>query len=273
MYGGLKMTLQTLTTAIDRGVFVITLCRPEIMNAWNYQLHTELTRAIEAANGDGDVDAIVVTATGKGFCAGADMSAVFGLSEEQKRQARAEARVEDWVALLRRSKPVVAAVNGAAIGVGVSLILPADQIVAAPQAKFSLRFVKMGVVPEFAASHFIERRIGFGAASRLLLTGEDLSAQEAHELRLIDRVVPADQLVDEAKTLARRMGTNPHMALRTCKQLLTANVPEVDLALVQQRELEALSRCYSSAEHKEAVAAFLSKRAPDFNAARAAQSP
>jgi len=266
------MTLETLTSGIDRGVFVITLNRPEKMNAWNYQLHTELSGAIETANADGDVDAIVITATGKGFCAGADMSAVFGLSEEQKQQARAKARVEDWVALLRRSKPVVAAVNGAAIGVGVSLVLPTDQIVAAPQAKFSLRFVKMGVVPEFAASHFVERRIGFGAASRLLLTGEDLSAEEAQALGLIDRVVSADHLVDEAKALARRMGTNPHMALRICKQLLTANAPEADLALVQQRELEALSRCYASAEHKEAVAAFVAKRAPDFNAARAAGS-
>jgi 2-(1,2-epoxy-1,2-dihydrophenyl)acetyl-CoA isomerase len=266
-------TPQTLNCAIDGGVFIITLCRPEKMNAWNYQLHTELVRAIEAANADGDVDAIVVTATGKGFCAGADISAVFGLSEEQKQQARAEARVDQWVALLRSSKPVVAAVNGAAIGVGVSLVLPADQILAAPQAKFSLRFVKMGVVPEFAASHFAERRIGFGAASRLLLTGEDLSADEARELKLIDGVVPAEQLVAEAKTLARRMGANPHMALRTCKQLLTANAPQADLALVQQRELEALLRCYASAEHKEAVAAFLSKRAPDFKAARAAQSP
>jgi 2-(1,2-epoxy-1,2-dihydrophenyl)acetyl-CoA isomerase len=264
------MTPQTLTCAIDGGVFVITLCRPEKMNAWNYQLHTELMHAIEAANADGGLDAIVVTATGKGFCAGADMSAVFGLSEEQKQQARVEARVDQWVALLRSSKPVVAAVNGAAIGVGVSLILPADQILAAPQAKFSLRFVKMGVVPEFAASHFAERRMGFGATSRLLLTGEDLSADEARALKLIDEVVPAEHLVEEAKTLARRMGANPHMSLRICKQLLTANVPQSDLALVQQRELEALLRCYASAEHKEAVAAFLSKRAPDFKAARAA---
>ena len=262
------MTPQMLTSAIDNGVLVITLCRPEKMNAWNYQLHTELSHSIEAANADVDVDAIVVTATGKGFCAGADMSAVFGLSEEQKRQARAGARVDDWVALLRRSKPVVAAVNGVAIGVGVSLILPADQILATPAARFSLRFVKLGIVPEFAASHFVERRIGFGAASRVLLTGEELSAQEALELGLIDRVVPADTLLDDAKAVACRMGLNPHMALRATKQLLTANAPEADLALVQQREIEALALCYASPEHKEAVAAFLAKRAPDFKGAR-----
>ena len=266
------MTSPTLTSSVDHGVLVITLCRPEKMNAWNYQLHTELTRVIEAANGDGNVDAIVLTATGKGFCAGADMSAVFGLNEAQKQQARAEARVEHWVELLRRGKPVVAAVNGAAIGVGLSLILPADQILAAPQAKFSLRFVKMGVVPEFAASHFVERRIGFGAASRLLLTGGDLSADEAHELKLIDRVVPADHLVEEAKDARAGHGRQPPHGGAHLQAVLTSNAPQADLALVQQRELEALLRCYASAEHKEAVAAFLSKRAPDFKAARAAPS-
>jgi len=265
------MTTQTLTSTIDHGVFVITLSRPEKMNAWNYQMHGELTRAIDAANSNNDVDAIVITATGKCFCAGADVSAVFGMSEKERQQARIDSRVEDWVALLRRSKPVIAAINGAAIAVGLSLILATDQILAVPQARLSMRFVKMGVVPELAASHFLERRIGFGAASHLALSGDDLSAQEALELRLIDRIVPADELVDEAKTLARRMGANPRMALRTCKQLLTAQPLEANLALVQQRELEALSRCYASAEHKEAVAAFLSKRAPDFAAARAAE--
>ncbi|HEX5805934.1 MAG TPA: enoyl-CoA hydratase-related protein [Macromonas sp.] len=264
--------LETLSLAVDDGVLVVTFTRADKMNAWNYAMHAELRRAIEGANADPAIDAIVITGEGKGFCAGADMSAVFGLTEEQKQQARAEARTDDWVALLRRSKPVIAAINGAAIGVGMSLILPVDQILAAPEAKIALRFVKMGIVPEFAASHFVERRIGFGATSRILLTGDDMTAQDAQGLGLIDRVVPAAELLTEAKALARRMGQNPHMALCTTKQLLTANGPEADLALVQQRELEALGRCYASAEHKEAVAAFREKRAPDFKAVRAQQA-
>jgi 2-(1,2-epoxy-1,2-dihydrophenyl)acetyl-CoA isomerase len=259
---------ETLTLAVDQGVLVVTFNRPDKLNAWTYTLHAELRRAIESANDDAQIDAIVVTATGKGFCAGADMSAVFGLSEAQKHQARAEARTDEWIGLLRRCKPIVAAVNGAAVGIGVSLILPMDQIIASAEAKFALRFVKMGLVPELAASHFLQRRVGFGAASRVLLTGDTLSAQEALAIQLIDQVVPADALLEQATSLARRMGSNPHAALRATKQLLTDNAGESDLALVQQRELDALTQSYASAEHKEAVAAFLAKRTPDFKTAR-----
>ncbi|MFT3666918.1 enoyl-CoA hydratase/isomerase family protein [Piscinibacter sp.] len=262
------MDHETLSVAAEQGLCVITFTRADKLNAWTYRLHAELRRAIESANADPEVDAIVVTATGKGFCAGADMSAVFGLSEAEKLRARAEADTQDWVALLRRSKPIVAAVNGAAVGIGVSLILPMDQIVASSEASFALRFVKMGLVPELAASHFVQRRMGFGAASRVLLTGDALTAPEALALSLIDQVTAPEALLDEAKALARRMGRNPHAALRATKQLLTDNAGETDLDRVQQRELDALAVAYASPEHKEAVAAFLAKRAPDFKAAR-----
>ena len=231
-------------------------------------MHGEMNHAVEAANSNKDVDAIVFTGAGKGFCAGADMSAVFGLSEEQKQKARTEARAMQWVQLVRSSKPMVAAVNGAAVGIGVTLILPMDQIVAATEEKFTLAFVKMGIVPELGASSLLERRIGFGTASRLVLTGDPITAQEALDISLIDRVVVADALLTEAAALARRMGRNPHAALRETKQLLTENGNEVDLDLVQQRERAALTRSFASAEHKEAVAAFIAKRPPDFKSLR-----
>lgn len=161
-----------LSTSIEDRVIVMTLDRPEKLNAWNYRLHAELRCAIEAANLDDDIDAIVLTATGKAFCAGADMSEVFELSEDEKRQARANAQTHTWLQLMRQTKPIIAAVNGAAIGIGVTLILPMDQIIAASGAKFALSFVKMGIVPELAGSSVIQRRIGPGSASRLLLTGD-----------------------------------------------------------------------------------------------------
>jgi len=265
----MAMSCEHISLHADDGVLVITFTRPEKLNAWSYGLHAELRRAIEAANDDAELEAIVVTATGKGFCAGADMSAVFGLGEEEKQRARAQAQTHEWVSLLRRSKPIVAAINGSAVGIGVSLILPMDQILAAPEAKLSLRFVKMGLVPELAASHFLQRRVGFGAASRLLLTGDALTAKEALDLRLIDQVVPAELLLEQAKALARRMGCNPHGALLAIKQLLTDNACETDVDRIQQRELDTLTQCYASAEHKEAVAAFVAKRSPDFKSARA----
>jgi enoyl-CoA hydratase/carnithine racemase len=170
--------------------------------------------------------------------------------------------------LIRHSKPVIAAVNGAAIGIGVTLILPMDQIIAAADAKFGLSFVRMGLVPELGGSGLVQRRIGFGAASRLLLTGEHLSALEALEINLVDQVVPAEALLDESKQLARRMSLNPRSAILAIKALLTENANETDLDKVQRREAAALTECYSSPEHKEAVAAFKEKRVPNFKLAR-----
>jgi len=147
-------------------------------------------------------------------------------------------------------------------------VLPFDALIAAEGAKLSLRFIRMGLVPELASSRILPQRVGFGAASDLMLTGRTLLADEAAAMGLVDRVVPADELMEAARTTARAMGSNPQSALRMVKQLLTENAVEPDLAKVQQREMAQLQACYSSAEHKEAIAAFMDKREPDFRAAR-----
>ena len=165
-------------------------------------------------------------------------------------------------------KPIVAAINGPAVGLGITLILPMDQLLASTQASFSLRFVKLGIVPELASSHFLGMRMGFGQASELLLTGKTLNAEEAVRIGLVDKLVQPDQLLAAAHEMALAMGNNPQSSLRMIKQLLTENFNEADCALVQQREFDALATCYASAEHKEAVDAFLHKRKPDFRAAR-----
>ncbi len=170
---------------------------------------------------------------------------------------------------MRGSKPIVAAINGAAIGVGLTQVLPMDMLIASRGAKLSVRFIKMGLVPELASSHFLALRCGFGAASELMLTGKTISADEAKEIGLVDKVVEPADLLNAAKDAARAMGENPQGALRMVKQLLTQNASEGDTRLVQQREIAALTQCYASPEHKEAISAFLEKREPDFKAARA----
>ena len=157
----------------------------------------------------------------------------------------------------------------AAIGVGLTQVLPMDMLIAARGAKLSVRFIKMGLVPELASSHFLALRCGFGAASELMLTGKTISADEAKEIGLVDKVVEPADLLKAAKDSARAMGENPQGALRMVKQLLTQNAAEGDTRLVQQREIAALTQCYTSPEHKEAISAFLEKRDPDFKAARA----
>ncbi len=261
------MHYETLLTDNDSGVLRITLNRPERLNAWTYRMGAELSDAVSRTNDDDDVIAIVVTGAGRGFCAGADIQDVFKAQAEGDLPAR-DGNPRDWVGLVRASKPMVAAINGAAIGVGLTQVLPMDYLVASATAKLSVRFVKMGLVPELASSHFLTLRMGFGRASELMLSGRTVDGAEALQLGLVDRVTSPEDLVSTATAVARGMGENPQASLRMIKQLLTENMSERDLGAVQRREIEALQRCYTSPEHKEAINAFLEKREPDFKAAR-----
>ena len=256
---------QILVEPVD-AVLRITLNRPERMNAWTPTMMAELTSAVKAANDDRSIGAIVVTGAGRGFCAGADIAAVFESQRhgEHESSGADQERPDDWVRLCRESKPMIAAINGPAIGLGLTLVLPFDQILAAEGAKLSARFVKMGLVPELASSHWLVTRCGFGAASWLALSGTTVLAEEARRLGLVDRVTAPDSLLDEAMAVAGELAANPPTQLRLIKQLLTANAVETDLGAVQRRELDALTQSYRSPEHAEAVRAFLEKRLPVF---------
>jgi enoyl-CoA hydratase/carnithine racemase len=266
------MTYETITTELRGEVLLITLNRPDRLNAWTYQMGAELGDAINQANHSDDVTAMVLTGAGRGFCAGADIRDLFQAQAEGDKEAGGARPTRNWVELIRESKPIVAAVNGAAIGVGLTQILPCDYIIASSAAKLSARFIKMGLVPELASSRLLVARMGLGQASRIMLTGETLSAEQALETKLIDEMTDEASLVDTAIDMAAAMGANPQRALTMVKQLITDNMAEADLSSVQAREMVALNQCYESAEHHEAINAFLEKREPDFKAARAKAS-
>jgi 2-(1,2-epoxy-1,2-dihydrophenyl)acetyl-CoA isomerase len=240
-------------------VVVLTLNRPERLNAWTPRMTYELTEAIVAAEEDASVGAIVITGAGRGFCAGADVEAVFEAQIEGDASAGVMEHERDWVDLLRSTKPVVAAINGPAIGLGMTMVLPCDRLVAARGAKLSVRFVKMGLVPELASSLFLPARCGLGVASDLMLSGRTLLAEEALPLGLVDEVVEPDELLDVAIARARSYGETPAPAVRWIKELLTLNANETDTKLAQRRELERLVQAYATPEHKAAVAAFLKR--------------
>lgn len=263
-----ETTYETILVDQADGIVTLTLNRPDRLNAWTPQMSADLCAAIEAANADDNVLALVVTGAGRGFCAGADIGAVFKAQADGNSDAARPKRSVDWVTLVRSSKPMVAAINGAAIGVGLTQVLPMDYLIASKSAKLSVRFIKMGLVPELASSHFLGLRCGFGHASRLMLSGRTVSGEEACALGLVDEVTEHDALLETARTVAREMGENPQAALRMVKQLFTQNISEGDTNVVQKRETEALAACYTSPEHKEAIAAFMEKREPDFRRAR-----
>ena len=261
-------------------VALITLNRPDRLNAWTGRMSVELSDAIRTANDDTTIGAMVFTGAGRGFCAGADVESQFkaqidgeknlgGSSSRSSGSGEAPAnergrQAGGWVPLCRESKPMVAAINGHAIGVGLTMILPMDQLIAADTAKLSCRFVKMGITPELASSHFLVSRCGWGAASDLALSGRIIEAPEALRLGLIDAVVPADQLLNVALAKARDYASNPDPQLRMIKDLLTRNACETDLEEAQAREMDALATAFKTPEFAEAVDAFLHKRPAKF---------
>ena len=251
----------------DGAVAWITLNRPDKLNAWTPRMSREQWHAIERANDDPQVGAIVMTGAGRGFCAGADISGFAQQRDAIDEGASLDAdfsTLGDWVELCRRSKPLVAAVNGAAVGVGMTMILPFDVIVASEKAKLGMFFVKMGVVPELASTYFLVQRVGFAKASELCLTGRAVPAPELEGSGLFNAVVPADALLERAGAIAAEIAANPDPQLRMIKQLLTVNGADTDLAAVGKREMESLRACYESPEHAEAIRAFREKRPPRF---------
>ena len=168
----------------------------------------------------------------------------------------------DWIDLIRSTKPIVAAVNGPAIGMGLTMILPFDRIVVADGAKLSVRFVKMGLVPELASSVFLPLRCGWGAASDLMLSGRTDRCRRGARARRRRRGRRARRRCSTSRSHARvPYGANPTPQLRWIKQLLTQNVNETDTGAVQRREVRRVAEAYTTPEHKEAVAAYLERGA------------
>ncbi|HQY14385.1 MAG: enoyl-CoA hydratase/isomerase family protein [Ilumatobacteraceae bacterium] len=263
-----------ISVAREGVVSIITLDRPEKLNAWTPRMAEEQVQAIQAANDDPTIGAIVMTGAGRGFCAGADMEATFRTRIEGSDPGNDTAGGVggmpaglDWVSFLRASKPIVCAVNGAAVGIGVTMCLPADQIVASTAAKFGMGFIKMGLVPELASTRLLAARVGFGRASDLFLSGRLISGTEAHAIGLADRLAEPAELLATALATANSYAANPDLQLRMTKQLLTENVVDTDLRAIQRREQALLAECWKSAEHKEAVAAFIEKRPAVFRPA------
>jgi enoyl-CoA hydratase/carnithine racemase len=265
------MSYSQITYHTRGAVGIVTLDRPDKLNAWTPTMAEEQAAAIAHANDDPAIGAIVMTGAGRGFCAGADMEATFktridGVDPGRNTAGGRGGMPEglDWVQLVRQSKPLVCAVNGAAVGIGVTMCLPADQIVASTAARFGMGFIRMGLVPELASTRWLAARIGFGKASDLFLSGRLIPAQEAFDIGLADQLVEPDDLLDVAVSTAERYASNPDRQLRMTKQLLTDNIVETDLQRIQLAEQRMLAECWASPEHAEAVDAFLHKRQPVF---------
>jgi enoyl-CoA hydratase/carnithine racemase len=259
------MTYEQITYETRGAVAIITLNRPDRLNAWTRRMSIEMTEAIARTNDDSALGAIVIAGAGRGFCAGADVHDQFNARLESRAAGQDEEWLDnDWVTTVRQAKPIIAAVNGVAVGIGMTMILPCDVIVASEQARFGMFFIKMALVPELASTYFLVQRMGFAHASEMCLSGRMYAADEAVRTGLVNRVVPHESLLAEALGTAETIAANPDRHLRWIKELLTKNAANPDYRQVMALENDLLEQSIASPEHHEAVAAFREKRPPKF---------
>lgn len=243
-------------------VGLITLNRPEKLNAWSAEMAQLVHDSIEECNADDAIGAVVITGAGRGFCSGADLRRDRSADAETPRR-RGEG--EPLPFFMQRSKPLIAAINGPAIGVGLTLTLCCDARIASDAARLSARFVRIGLTPELGSTYFLPQIVGLGNAAELILTGRIIDAAEAGRVGLVNKVVPADRLLDEAMALAEEIAFNPTQHVCWAKRLLYSNAANDNLRSVLQAEDEIFGQATRTDAFAEAGRAFAEKRDPRFH--------
>ena len=260
---------------VEDGVSWITLNRPEAHNAITPDQRNLVIDLLQAASEDLGIRAVVLTATGKGFCTGADLRA--GRAAPKARPAGAPDRAAGEVARLIRDgaqrlvaaildceKPVIGAINGTAAGIGAHMAFACDLVLAADTAKFVEVFVRRGLVPDGGGAYLLPRLIGVQRTKELLFFGDSLSAEDAAAIGLVNRVVPADELLDVAAEWAQRLATGPTRSIALTKWLVNRSL-ESDRAGAFHDEAIAQDLNMTTADAQEGVAAFVERRDPEYH--------
>ena len=255
------MTFENLLIERDGAVAILTFNRPKVLNALNTQTLTELSSALAAFKDDGEVRAIVLTGAGeKSFIAGADINELAVQTPiEGKEHARRGQPIFDAIENL--GKPVIAAVNGFALGGGCELAMACTIRIAADTARFGQPEINLGIIPGYAGSQRLPRLVGKGIALEILLTGDMISASRAFEIGLVNRVVPAAELMAEAKKLAQALASKAPIATRYIIEAVNQGL-DAPLTVGQYVETALFGAIASSADMKEGTKAFLEKRKP-----------
>ena len=259
------MAHEQILTEVRGRVGIITLNRPESLNAFTGVMQGEIQSQVSEWNSDEGIGAIVITGAGRAFSAGADVGGFEDFVSGERRDAPARPADISWVDLARESKPIVCALNGVAVGLGITLPLSCDVRLAADDARISFRFLRIGLTPEYGSTHFLVSLVGLGRALEYMLTGRFITAQEAKDAGFVNRVCSAETLLDDAVALAQEIADNPVWHLAKVKRLIHENYMEKDLTLVLRRESETLRAARFTDEHKEALTAFRERREPRFH--------
>lgn len=251
---------------VDGQVSYITLNRPEVLNALTPGQRDLLVELLDRASADPDVRAVVLTGTGRGFCAGADLRGASGAGARVAGDVARTLRLGAQrliAAVLDCEKPVIAAVNGTAAGLGAHLAFACDLVLAAESAKFIEVFARRGLVPDGGGAYLLPRLIGPRRAKELMFFGEALTAREAERLGLVNRVLEDEELTKTAREWAERLATGPTRALALTKQLVNASL-DTDRAGAFAAEAAAQEINMTTEDAQEGVASFVERRSPEY---------
>jgi len=259
--------LAHLTFAVDQHVATVTLNRPEVRNALNARAYADLETVFHHIQGDPEIRAVVLTGTDPAFCSGEDVKQMMTGPQRELSQSRLTAVRPKLTpaaqAILDCDRPIIAAVNGAAVGWGMELSLFADIRIASERAQFGEIFIKRGLVTDVGGMMLLPRIVGPQKAAELLFTGDIIDADEAARIGLAIKVVPHHLLLEEASSLARRIAANAPLALRYMKEGLR-RASARDAMEFGSWVSTTLGRLFQTEDHREGVASFIEKRPPTF---------
>jgi len=263
-----KLKYESLRFNVEDGVAVITLSRPEKLNALDEQVARELLECLRRCEEDESVRVVVITGEGRAFSAGGDVKGMFKSIEEGQPGEFMDRLTEPLykvsLKIREMSKLVIAAVNGPAMGAAFNLAIACDIVVASDNAKFAQSFVRLGLIPGMGGTYLLTRLIGPLKAGELFYTGRTVDAQEAFQLGIVNRVVPHEKLMEEVMKLAKLLAMGPALALARTKKLLEQATRATDIRQHLEEERKMQVESAKTKDYEEGVRAFIEKREPLF---------
>ena len=253
-------TYQNILTEVVDQIGVVTLNRPKVLNALNHELMDELVKALEGYDADDNIRAIILTGGERAFAAGADIKE---MSDETTVSIMLKDRFATWDRIRNIKKPIIAAVSGYALGGGCELVMNCDIIIASETAQFGQPEINIGVIPGAGGTQRLTRVVGKHKAMEIILTGRPFTAVEAHQLGLVNKIVPVELLLEDAKAMAREIAKKSPVAVRLAKESVLKTF-DCSLSDGLQFERKNFYMLFSSEDQKEGMRAFLEKRKASF---------
>ena len=257
------MAYEKILYTVEKGVATITMNIPEKLNAHEERLIHEIQDVTDVVADDKEIGAVIITGSGRAFSAGGDLEYIKeGFTAVEGREYIS--RSIPWMMkFVQMEKPVIAAVNGLAVGSGFSMVLLCDFIFMAENAKIGMPFVQVGLVPDIGSMYFLPRLIGLPRAKELYVTGRMVKAEEALQMGIANRVFPDDKLMEKSTKFAAKLASGPRVAIKLAKRIMNSS-SNLTLEELMEYEAYAQSICFQTEDHREAVQAFFEKRVPKF---------